>query len=568
MNPPSHTRPSDLGGLDPAGLLRGVLGDASASWPAEGPITWTPPEDAEVAAWFPGYTDIRLLGRGGMGAVYAARQTSLERNVALKLLPAELSHDAAAAERFRREARALAQLSHPNIVAIYDFGETPGGSFYFVMEHVEGADLHRLIRDGKLPLAKALDVVRQVCDALEFAHSRGIVHRDIKPANILVDPLGRVKVSDFGLAMLVTDPSPEASPSMTRGVVGTPEYIAPEQRRGDGPVDHRADIYSLGVMLYEMLTGSIPYGAFEPPSRHSEVDGKMDRVVIRAMQQEPDKRYQHASEVRHDIRKATTRAGIPRWGKAAVVLACILGVAGAVWGWQQNHPASNGTPAPDVHTNSLGMKFVQAGTPDVLFSTLETRRGEFGIFVADTGHHSAGVIQFISNGSWKSVEGNWRNPPGLDPQSETHPVTCVSEVDASAFCQWLTARERASGRISAGQRYRLPGVAEWHAALGLSADSLLMNSPEPIIPVVHPNATALAQRNEVPAKIADLSGSVAEWTSSKGRQPDSRIVCGTSWVEVPSPAATPPVRAYNRNLRGVGIGFRIVLDQNSEKTKP
>ncbi len=561
MNPPSNTRPSDLGGLDPAGLLRGVLGDASASWPAEGPITWTPPDDAEVAAWFPGFTGIRLLGRGGMGAVYAARQTSLDRNVALKLLPAELGRDPAAAERFRREARALAKLNHPNIVAIHDFGETPGGPFYFVMEHVEGADLHRLIRDGDLPLTMALDVVRQVCDALEFAHSRGIVHRDIKPANILVDAHGRVKVSDFGLAILLTDPSPEPSPTMTRGMVGTPEYIAPEQRRGDGPVDHRADIYSLGVMLYEMLTGTLPCGAFEPPSRRSEVDGKMDRVVIRAMQQEPDKRYQHASEVRNDVRKASPGIGFPRWGKAAVVLAGIFAVAGAVLGWQQFNPPSH------THTNSLGMKFVQAGTPGVLFSTLETRRGEFGTFVAETGHHSAGTIHFVSNGSWKSVEGTWKNPPGMDPQSDSHPVTCVSEVDASAFCQWLTARERASGRISPGEQYRLPSAAEWHAAIGLSADSLLLNSADADVPL-HLAATELAPRNEVPGEISDLSGSVAEWTSSPGRQFASRNVCGTSWVEISPPSGTTTVRAYDRNLRGVGIGFRIVLDRNSGKANP
>lgn len=553
MNPSSKAK-TDLAGLDPAGLLRGALGEASASWPAEGPVTWMPPEDSDVAAWFPGFTDVRLIGRGGMGAVYAARQTSLDRNVALKLLPEELSRDAAAAERFRREARALAILNHPNIVAIHDFGETPRGSFYFVMEQVEGTDLHRLIRDGELPLAKALDVVRQVCDALEFAHSKGIVHRDIKPANILVDDQGRVKVSDFGLAILLTDSSAEPSPTMTNGVVGTPEYVAPEQRRGDGSVDHRADIYSLGVMLYEMLTGTLPCGAFEPPSRKSEVDGKMDRVVIRAMQPEPDKRYQRASEVRDDLQNASPRFGYAQWRKAAVVLACSLVVAGGLWGWQQFRDPQK------IHTNSLGMKFVNAGTPDVLFCTMETRRSEFASFVAETGHQSAGKVHFISSGSWESTEGTWKNPPGMELQSESHPVTCVSEVDASAFCQWLTARERASGRLSANERYRLPRAAEWHAALGFPADSLLNQSPDTIVPL-RSEASRLLVRNVVPDEITDLTGSVAEWTSSSGTQTDSRIVCGTSWAEISPPAGTVPVRTYDRNLRGVGIGFRVVLDR-------
>lgn len=558
MNPPNPTRPSDLGGLDPAGLLRGVLGEASASWPADGPVAWTPPDDAEAAAWFPGYTDVHLLGRGGMGAVYAARQTSLDRNVALKLLPAELSRNPAAAERFRREARALAKLNHPNIVAIHDFGETPGGSFFFVMEQVEGADLHRLIRDGNLPLAKALDVVRQVCDALEFAHSRGIVHRDIKPANILVDDLGRVKVSDFGLAILLTDPSSEPSPTMTGGVVGTPEYIAPEQRRGDGPVDHRADIYSLGVMLYEMLTGMLPYGAFEPPSRRSEVDARMDRVVTRAMQQEPEKRYQHASEVRTDVRKASPRTGFPSWGKAAAVLAAVLAVAGTVWGWQRFHPASTTATS----TNSLGMKFVEAGIPDIFFSTLEIRRGEFGLFAAATGHQSAGTIYFPSNGNWKSTEGTWKNPPGMEPQSKNHPVTCVSADDAEAFCQWLTARERTLGRISAAERYRLPTAAEWQTASGLP----MIDFSGGEVPI-NPTATPLVARNEVPAEIADLTGSVAEWTCSGGREMGTRILSGTSWLEVPPQAGTR-TREYERNLRGTGIGFRIVFDRSSKKSNP
>lgn len=567
MNPPVPSHSSDLGGLDAAGLLRGVLGEASASWPVGGPVSWEPPTDEEAAAWFPGFTEIRLLGRGGMGAVYAARQTSLDRNVALKLLPEELSRDATAAERFRREAQALAKLNHPNIISIHDFGETPGGSFYFVMEQVEGTDLHQLIRKGELPLAMALDVVRQVCEALEYAHAQGIVHRDIKPANILIDAKGRVKVSDFGLALLVADPSSGPSPTMTQGMVGTPEYIAPEQRRGEARIDHRADLYSLGVMLYEMLTGTLPCGAFEPPSKHSEVDGKMDRVVIRAMQPEPDKRYQHASEVREDVHKAAPRVGNTRRQKAAAVLVGLFVMTGALLGWQKLRTESDATPTPQgIRTNSLGMKLVEAGTAGVLFSTLEIRRGEFGRFVEQTGYHSAGPLFFVSNGAWKSTDGSWKNPPGVSSQGDTHPVTCVSEVDASAFCQWLTARERTLGFIKANEWYRLPTEAEWRAALGPSAASMRIDSSDEIVPF-DPGATALSPRDEVPETIVDLRGSVAEWTSSYGRDHGHQIVCGTSWFEIPSSAGIRH-REYDRSLRGVGIGFRVVLDQTSKPENP
>lgn len=566
MNPPTPSHSSDLGGLDAAGLLRGVLGEASASWPVGGPASWEPPTDEEAAAWFPGFTEIRLLGRGGMGAVYAARQTSLDRKVALKLLPEELSRDPAAAERFRREAQALAKLNHPNIIAIYDFGETPGGSFYFVMEQVEGTDLHHLIRKGELPLSMALDVVRQVCEALEYAHAQGIVHRDIKPANILIDAKGRVKVSDFGLALLLSDSSAGPSPTMTQGMVGTPEYIAPEQRRGDGRVDHRADLYSLGVMLYEMLTGTLPCGAFEPPSRKAEVDGKMDRVVIRAMQPEPDKRYQRASEVREDVQKAAPRGGPTRRRMAAAVPLGLLVMAGALLGWQKFQTESDATPPPQgIRLNSLGMKLVEAGTAGVLFSTLETRRGEFGKFVEQTGYHSEGPVYFVSDGTWKLAEGTWSNPPGVAPQGDLHPVTCVSEEDASAFCQWLTARERKLGLIKGNERYRLPTEAEWRAALGLSAASMRIDSSVKIVPL-DPSAAALSPRHEVPDGI-DLTGGVAEWTSSPGRDPDSVIVCGTSWVEIPSSTGIR-LREYDRNLRGVGIGFRVVLDRTSKPGNP
>jgi formylglycine-generating enzyme required for sulfatase activity len=208
------------------------------------------------------------------------------------------------------------------------------------------------------------------------------------------------------------------------------------------------------------------------------------------------------------------------------------------------------------------MKFVEAGTPNILFSTLEIRRGEFELFVAETGHQSAGTIHYPSNGNWKSTEGNWKNPPGMELQSENHPVTCVSADDAEAFCEWLTTRERKLGRISADERYRLPSVTEWYAALGQPMTDISGGG----VPIKR-TATPLAARNEVPAEIADLTESVAEWTSTNGRQMGSRLLCGTSWLEIPPQAGTR-TREYERNLRGTGIGFRIVLDQSSKKPNP
>src|SRR6185369_15597332 len=161
---------------------------------------------------------------------------------------------------------------------------------YFVMEFVEGTTLHQLIRGPGLASEQALEIIVGVCEALHFAHAEGVVHRDVKPANILVDVRGRVKVTDFGLARLNTPTAEQWGHTMTGTVLGTPDYMAPEQKRGQ-KVDHRADIYSLGVMLYEMLCGQVPQGVFDPPSARVEVDNRIDQVVIRAMQQEPDRRY-------------------------------------------------------------------------------------------------------------------------------------------------------------------------------------------------------------------------------------------------------------------------------------
>jgi serine/threonine protein kinase len=230
--------------------------------------------------------------------VYKGRQTSLDRMVAIKLLPLEVSIDRDFGDRFVREARTMARMNHPNIVSVFDFGNTTEGHLYFVMEFVEGTTLHQLIKSVGLKPTQALEIIVRVCEALQYAHSEGVIHRDIKPANILVDTKGRVKVTDFGLARMDTAKTPEEwGQTMTGMVLGTPDYMAPEQKKGIR-VDHRADIYSLGVMLYEMLCGEIPAGIFDPPSQRVAVDERIDQVVIRAMQQEPDRRYASTGEMK------------------------------------------------------------------------------------------------------------------------------------------------------------------------------------------------------------------------------------------------------------------------------
>ncbi|MHC4536097.1 MAG: serine/threonine-protein kinase [Planctomycetota bacterium] len=291
------------------GLPTGTEADkAGASKPASDvptsatpPGGFVPPAPTELATQFPQLDIIELLGQGGMGAVYKARQKQLERLVALKILPPEVGRTEAFAERFAREARSLAKLSHPRIVSVHDFGHTEEGLYYFIMEFIDGTDLRRMIQSGKLSPAEALAIVPQVCEALQFAHEEGIVHRDVKPENILLDKKGRVKIADFGLAKLLDRPATAYTLTQAGQRMGTPHYMAPEQIEHPGQVDHRADIYSLGVVFYEMLTGELPLGLFAPPSQKVQVDVRLDKVVLHSLEKEPERRYQHASEVKSDV---------------------------------------------------------------------------------------------------------------------------------------------------------------------------------------------------------------------------------------------------------------------------
>ena len=475
--PPSP--PEGTQGLDPAELLRRALQSDPATGTAKG---WTPPAPEDLARLLPQYQIESLLGRGGMGAVYKGRQTGLDRAVAIKLLPSEMAADAQFVTRFQREARTLARLQHPGIVAVHDFGQTSEGHLYFVMEFVDGTDLAHIIHGVGLEPPQVLEVITQICDALQYAHTQGVIHRDIKPANVLLTKDGRAKLADFGLAR----PLQEDTGALTGShvVMGTPDYIAPEQMTGHA--DHRADLYSLGVMLYEMLTGQTPRGAFAPASQRVLVDVRLDQVVLRALQQEPERRYQQASEMKTDVdtirsspmqraAKAGNKNKAARRGRLALATLIVGSLAaGALFVLKQTGTA----PAPDAvinivssspslqvssspssatkdapFVNSLGMKFVPVpivGGPTkdqrVLFSIWETRVQDYEAFVKEAKH---GLLR-----------------PTFE-QGPDHPVVNVSWDDAQAFCAWLTQRERKAGAISASDSYRLPSDFEWSCAAGI-----------------------------------------------------------------------------------------------------
>ena len=263
---------------------------------------WEPPTAAELAELLPEYDVHKLLGRGGMGAVYKGTQKSLDRPVAIKILSATLDEsDQGFADRFKNEARALAKLKHPSIVGVYDFGTAADGLLYIVMEYIDGTDVSRMIaKEGRLHTDHAMAITAHVCDALIYAHERGIIHRDIKPANIMVAYDGNVKVADFGLAKMTH--AAETGLTQSGMAMGTLHYMAPECLMLGSAVDHRADIYAVGVMLYQMLTGKLPKGVFKLPSLQIKgLDPRYDGIIAKALREDREARYQTILEMRADL---------------------------------------------------------------------------------------------------------------------------------------------------------------------------------------------------------------------------------------------------------------------------
>jgi len=276
--------------------------------------------DTLIGTLFDGrYQVVRKLGAGGMANVYLAEDQELGRRVAIKILNDRHANDDQFVERFRREAKNAAALSHPNIVSIYDRGEAEG-TYYIAMEFLDGRTLKELVVSrGPAPVTVSVEYARQILQALRFAHRHGIVHRDIKPHNVLVDAEGRIKVTDFGIARAGTSQMTEAG-----SIVGTAQYLSPEQARGTD-VDQRSDVYSLGIVLYELLTGTVPFNGDtpveiamkhlsavpEPPStRRPEIPRDLDLIVTRALAKDPADRYQSAEEMDADLERFARGAAV------------------------------------------------------------------------------------------------------------------------------------------------------------------------------------------------------------------------------------------------------------------
>ena len=271
--------------------------------PHEQQITFLAPESADLAPFFPGYEFEGLIATGGMGAVYCAVQKSLERTVAIKILPQEFSQDAAFCAGFEAEAKAMARLNHPNLIGVYDFGEV-NHMLYIIMEYVPGQSLFHSAHGQAIDPGEVVRLVSRICDGLAHAHANGIVHRDIKPSNILLDLNAQPKIGDFGLARPVERKAEEGE-----DIFGTPHYTAPEVYTSPASVDYRADIFSIGVLLHELLTGRLPADDPRPASVIIHCDPRFDTIIRRATDPLPERRYSNAGEISKDLRAIKTSAG-------------------------------------------------------------------------------------------------------------------------------------------------------------------------------------------------------------------------------------------------------------------
>ncbi len=401
-----------------------------------------------------GYRLEKLVGKGGMGEVHRAVQLSLGRVVAVKILSGELAADPTFVARFDKEAAALATLSHPNVVSIVDKGKAEN-TYYLVMEYVDGPSLREVMRSPLLDIPGALRIIMEIARAIDYAHSRGVVHRDLKPENILFDEQagGIAKVTDFGLATFFDDSKLTSRFNVTETHVsmGTLSYMAPEQRVDAKNADHRADIYSLGVMLYELLVGEVPIGTFDPPSqRRPGTDKRLDGIVLRCLKPSPADRYQRVADLMLDLEpfapvsfsqvprkisrveqlKNQIRSVIRKTFRVAevAVIVAAFAILGVSWARSRYHPPAR--PSPGTALTAPELRLETATTsPGRIADTSTVRRMVLG--------EGPDAIPLIA----------WGRIPGLEGRTVRFPAT--EDVSVGRLNQDLVDRDGISAQLIA-----------------------------------------------------------------------------------------------------------------------
>lgn len=497
-------------------------------------VSWSAPAPSELASLFPGFEVLEMLGRGGMGAVYRARQTSLNRDVAIKILPPDLSNDAEFAERFRREAQTMARLSHPNIVHVYDFGHEPeSGLFFLVMEFVDGADLRDLIAGGGMEPDEALRVVREVCEALSHAHASGFAHRDVKPGNVFLTGAGHVKIGDFGLAKLMpSSAAAENAPELTTtgATPGTVDYCAPEILSGSGDGgDLRADIFSLGVMLHELLTGVRPRGNFAPASSKVRVSRRVDAAVLKAIDEDPIRRFASADEFRRALEKSSRGGGRSAWLVLAGVVMIAMILAGILF-WKNRDPDPRPSPVAPLTEGALRPR---AFSPFVLSSNaLKIGPSSRAVAVHVIGDRSPRLAWLSED---RQIVYAWPSESGYANANDWRfvPVSTGATVEAAIRLTNLEGRPAIAYRTSGSSRIRIavaestgPKSAEDWRTVEVEAAQAHGGSFDL---VANHGSLALAWREVTTGKLFFARESDA-WTPVEVDASDAGLRCDLAWI--------------------------------------